>query len=325
MVHRHLLARVQVPHDWAIELPFDQAADRNHGFKALGLKYPSNSIAWYRRAFDVPKEDEAKRIWLTFDGVFRDATVWVNGWLVQAPRERLLAAARGHHGRAEFGERNVIAVKVDATKFEGWFYEGAGIYRHVWLEKTEPLAIAPDGIFVYSEFAKNVPEGPATIQLRTAVQNKHRVSTNAEVRWSIIAPDDRAIEAGGTKVSQIAPAASVEFSGQIRIKFARALVARIARSSTNSSPRFLAGGKMVDRQETIFGIRTVGFDPDIGFLLNGKRYEIHGTCNHQDHAGVGAAIPDALQEFRVKQLKEFGCNAYSHVAQSAHAGTARCL
>ena len=68
-------------------------------------------------------------------------------------------------------------------------------------------------------------------------------------------------------------------------------------------------GKIVDQKETTFGIRTVGFDPDNGFLLNGKPYEIHGTCNHQDHAGVGAAIPDALQEFRIKQLKEFGCNA----------------
>jgi len=88
-------------------------------------------------------------------------------------------------------------------------------------------------------------------------------------------------------------------------------------SNSNTSTRLLpsklttvsSGGKMVDRQETAFGIRTVGFDPKIGFLLNGKRYEIHGTCNHQDHAGVGIAIPDALQEFRVKQLQEFGCNA----------------
>ncbi len=300
---------VQVPHDWAIELPFDQSADRNHGYKTLGAQFPSNSIAWYRRTFEVPATDSDKRIWLTFDGVFRDATVWVNGWLVKRHESGYSPFREDITDVLNFGGRNTIAVRVDATKFEGWFYEGAGIYRHVWLEKTAPLAIAPDGLFVYSEFANNVPEGPATIQLRTTLLNKHRVSTNAEVRWSVIAPDGRALkESGGHQVLEVAAAATVEFSGQTRI--------RLPVLWTPENPQLYklvttvsSGGKLVDRLETTFGIRTVGFDPKTGFLLNGKRYEIHGTCNHQDHAGVGAAIPDALQEFRVKKLKEFGCNA----------------
>ena len=300
---------VQVPHDWAIELPFDQTADRNHGFKALGAQFPSNSIAWYRRTFDMPAADSDKRIWLTFDGVFRDATVWVNGWLVKRHESGYSPFREDITDELNFGGRNTIVVRVDATKFEGWFYEGAGIYRHVWLEKTAPLAIAPDGIFVYPEFAHNVPEGPATIQFRTTLLSKHRVPTNAEVRWSIIAPDGRELKgSGGHQGLKVAAAATGEFSGQTRIP------SPVLWSPENPQLYKLvttvsSGGQIVDRQETTFGIRTVGFDPKTGFLLNGKRYEIHGTCNHQDHAGVGAAIPDALQEFRVKKLKEFGCNA----------------
>jgi beta-galactosidase len=154
-----------------------------------------------------------------------------------------------------------------------------------------------------------VPEGPATIQLRTTVLNKQRVSSAAEVRWSIIAPDGRTIEAGAQQVSQIAAAATVEFSGQTKIP------SPVLWSPENPQLYKLvttvsAGGQIVDRLETTFGIRTVGFDANQGFMLNGKPYRILGTCNHQDHAGVGAAIPDALQYFRIAKLKEFGCNAY---------------
>ena len=162
---------VNLPHDWAVELPFDKTADGAHGFKALGHGFPSNSVAWYRRTFELPKADAGKRLWLEFDGVFRDCEVFVNGWFV------------GHHESgygsfryditdvADCGGKNVVAVKVDASEFEGWFYEGAGIYRHVWLVKTAPLAIAPDGIFVYSKFKNNVPEGTVKIQIQTQLLN----------------------------------------------------------------------------------------------------------------------------------------------------------
>src|ERR1017187_9025008 len=154
---------VNLPHDWAVELPFDWAADGSHGFHTLGLKYPTNSIAWYRRTFDLPREDEGKRIWLTFDGVFRDATVWVNGWCVRHHEGGYYPFREDITDVVHYGGRNTIAVLVDATKVEGWFYEGAGIYRHVWLDKTAPVAIAPEGIFVQSEFESNTPGGAGEI------------------------------------------------------------------------------------------------------------------------------------------------------------------
>ena len=301
---------VQVPHDWAVELPFDPAADRNHGFKALGAKYPGNSIAWYRRTFDLSATDSDKRLWLVFDGIYRDATVWVNGWLVRRHESGYLPLREDITDVLNFGGTNTIAVRVDATKFEGWFYEGAGIYRHVWLEKTAPLAIAPDGIFVSSEFPNNVPEGPATIHLRTTVLNKQRTAAQAEVSWSIIAPDGRTIaESRARQVWEVAAGLSAEYGGTAHVQVP-ALWSTESPQLYRLVTTISSAGEIVDRQETTFGIRTVGFDPNVGFLLNGQRYEIHGTCNHQDHAGVGVAIPDALQEFRVKKLKEFGCNAY---------------
>ena len=151
---------LDLPHDWAIELPFDQNSDGSHGFKPVGPGYPKNSVGWYRRTFELPAEDAGKRIWLTFDGAFRDATVWVNGWLVTAARGRLLSVPRGHHGRRAFRRQERRRREAwTRRKFEGWFYEGAGIYRHVWLDKTAPVAIAPDGIFVYSEFEEQRSEG----------------------------------------------------------------------------------------------------------------------------------------------------------------------
>jgi beta-galactosidase len=299
---------VNLPHDWAVELPFDQSADAGHGFKPVGPGFAANDVAWYRRTFELPPEDSGKRLWLEFDGVYRDAQVFVNGWIV------------GHHesGYSSFryditdvanpGGKNVIAVKVDASKFEGWFYEGAGIYRHVWLVKTAPVAIAPDGIFVYSKFKNNVPTGNAEIHIEANLINTLTNAAEATMKCEIISPEGNS---------------AAKFEESEKIKSAAAKTVKLAGKISSpelwspESPKLYklvttveSGGKIVDRKETEFGIRTVAFDPDKGFLLNGKPYEIKGTCNHQDAAGVGSALPDALQYFRIARLKEMGCNAY---------------
>jgi len=184
---------VNLPHDWAVELPFDWAADGSHGFHTLGVKYPTNSIAWYRRTFDLPKEDEGKRIWLTFDGVFRDATVWVNGWCVRHHEGGYYPFREDITDVVHFGGKNTIAVRVDATKFEGWFYEGAGIYRHVWLDKTAPVAIAPDGIFVQSEFENNVPKSDPIIKVEVRLLNAQTNAATAAVDCEILSPESKSL------------------------------------------------------------------------------------------------------------------------------------
>ncbi|MFO1478116.1 MAG: beta-galactosidase GalA [Verrucomicrobiota bacterium] len=301
---------VNLPHDWAIELPFNPGADAGHGFKPLGPGFPQNSTGWYRRVFDLPAADAGRRLWLEFDGAFRDTTVFLNGWFVGRQD-----SGYGHFRYditdvANYGGRNVLAVKVDASEFEGWFYEGAGIYRHVWLEKTAPLAIAPDGTFVYGEFANNTPGGSATVHVLTRLANYGTNIADATVSCEILGPDGT--PAGSTRKSiHIGPRSPYE--------------EQVEQTATVSSPILWspetprlytlvttveAGGAVVDRTRTRFGLRTVGFDVEKGFLLNGKPYELKGTCNHQDHAGVGVALPDRLQYFRVARLKEMGCNAY---------------
>ena len=302
---------VNLPHDWAVELPFDQNADGSHGFKPLGAKYPTNSIAWYRRTFELPASDSGKRIWLTFDGVMHDATVLVNGWMVRRHEGGYYPFREDITDVVHFGGENTISVRVDATKSEGWFYEGAGIYRHVWLDITSPVAIAPDGIFVRSVFKDNVPEGPAKIFTQTRVLNSTTNNVDATVKYEIIAPNGETNTVKDeirSEQEKIFGNNFSEYQGLFELS-SPVLWSPESPKLYKLVTTVSVDGQVVDQVTTPFGIRTVGFDATNGFLLNGKHYEIYGTCNHQDAAGVGAAIPDALQEFRVKQLKEFGCNA----------------
>jgi beta-galactosidase len=299
--------KINLPHDWAIELPFDSSSDTSHGYKPVGPGFHSNDVGWYRRTFTLPETDKGRRLWIQFDGVFRDCRVFFNGFLIGHHESGYSSFRYDVTDLAECGGENTLAVRVDVSQFEGWFYEGAGIYRHVWLLKSGPLFVAPDGVFVYSQFPKNAPQGPATVHLETLLKNGQTNAAHAKIAWQILDPQGKT--AARAKVSkELKPWDSKAFLGQTTVR------APILWSP--ESPKLYklitvvtSGGKVVDRTETEFGIRTVAFDADKGFLLNGHPYEIKGTCNHQDHAGVGAAIPDALQYFRVRRLKDMGGNA----------------
>jgi beta-galactosidase len=298
---------VNLPHDWAIELPFDRSADKDHGYRPIGPNFPKNSVGWYRRTFSLPGSDAGKRIWLTFDGLYRSTEVWVNGWLVSHHEGGYNPFREDITDVVRFGGRNTVAVRVDASKFEGWFYEGAGIYRHVWLDTTSPLAVAPEGIFVYATFPNGAPGKKADLHVETTLLNRMTNAASAAVNCEVISPDGRtvAIFKGSDKVAGGAQQV-------IRLE------SRISSPALWSpeSPRLYklitsvsVGGKLVDRQETPFGVRSLAFDATNGFILNGQHYEIKGVCIHQDWAGVGVAVPDSLQYFRVSRLKEMGCNA----------------
>src|SRR5580658_8122898 len=185
---------VNLPHDWVIELPFDAKSDRSHGYKPIGKNFPTNSIGWYRRTFTLPKTDDGKRIGLEFDGVYRDCLVFVNGYSLGRHQSGYDSFRYDITDVANYGGENVVAVRVDASKFEGWFYEGAGIYRHVWLEKTAPVAIVPDGIFVRSIFKHNTPNGSVEIFAQADVLNH---STNflskAKGTFELISPEGESL------------------------------------------------------------------------------------------------------------------------------------
>jgi beta-galactosidase len=232
----------------------------------------------------------------------------VNGWFV------------GHHESGysgfryditdvlNYGGKNTIAVRVDASQFEGWFYEGAGIYRHVWLIKTAPVAIAPDGVFVSSLFPDNTPGDKVDVHVETDLRNDQTNDANVTVTQEVFSPDGGSVGKFQSQTGVVAQA-QAQHIGDINVDNPILW--------SPESPKLYklvttveADGQVVDQQQTEFGIRTVGFDADKGFLLNGKPYALYGTCNHQDAAGVGSALPDRLQYFRVAKLKEWGVNAY---------------
>jgi beta-galactosidase len=308
---------LNLPHDWAVELPFvrDDEEDPihgddpdykliSHGYKPLGRRYPETSIGWYRREFDVLSSDQGRRISVEFDGVFRDSLVFVNGCFV----------GRNNNGYTPFrfditdflaiGARNCIVVRVDASLGDGWFYEGAGIYRHVWLIKTDALHLARWESTVRSELTGK----EANLRLSTMVMNDGKGEENAKVVWKIM-------DAAGKVVSTVeAPAQAIAADGSSSYS-ASAKVRNPALWSVEEPNLYSAivivesDGKVRDEERVSFGIRTAVFDPGRGFLLNGEPTKIQGTCNHQDHAGVGVALPGRLQTYRINVLQSMGCNS----------------
>ena len=128
---------VDLPHDWAVDLPFAREASHSHGYKTIGYKYPETSVGWYRKTFTIPAEDEGKHIWVRFDGIFRDARIWLNGFYLGHEPSGYATQVYDLTEYINYGGENLLTVRADASLEEGWFYEGAGIYRHVWLEKAQ--------------------------------------------------------------------------------------------------------------------------------------------------------------------------------------------
>ena len=297
---------LNLPHDWAAEMPFDEKASYSHGYKAVGRAFPQNSVGWYRKTFFIPKEDEGRRISVEFDGVFRDSMVWVNGFYLGREQSGYNNFRYDITDYLNYGGANTVAVRVDATWEEGWFYEGAGIYRHVWLTKTAPLHVDYDGVFVTSKVAK----GQAEVTAMTTLVNENLQGRESfQVTQSILDKEGKTVAVGKTGVLSLAAGITQDYP--VKMKVIRPRLWSLEDPTLYKLVTTVHfGGKAMDRVETPFGIRTLAFDPNKGFFLNGKHVELKGTSNHQDHAGVGVALPDALQDYRIRRLKSFGCNAY---------------
>lgn len=301
---------VDLPHDWAIELPFtNDPALASKGYYPLGRTYPATSVGWYRRVFDLPAADADKRLTLEFDGAYRETMVVVNGFYIGTHSGGYDPFSFDVTDFANPGGRNVLLVRVDATSSDGWFYEGAGIYRHVWLVKTHPVHVKQWGTFVTSQ----VKPGEATLAIRTEVENhanaaQTQSAQKARVVSTILDPSGNAVGKAATAPASIAEGGEQAYTQEIVVK-RPALWSLEERNLYKLVTEVEANGEIVDRYETPFGIRTVAFDAQKGFFLNGKPVKLKGTCNHQDHAGIGAALPDAVQYYRIRKLQEMGCNS----------------
>ena len=297
---------IDLPHDWAVELPFqDDKAVIDHGAKGLGRNYPATSIGWYRRVFDIPQGDFGKRLSIEFDGVFRDSIVALNGIFLGRNMSGYAPVAYDITDAANCGGKNVLVVRVDATEPEGWFYEGAGIYRHVWLVKTHPLHVAQWGTYVTCE----VKESGAVVTVKTELANEADGDAACQVISTLVDEAGSEVASDRSDPVSIPPWNQREATQRLQVTNPR-LWSIEQPNLYRLVTRIESGGGAVDRFETPCGIRTFHFDADKGFFLNGKPVKIQGTCNHQDHAGVGSALPDRLQYYRIGKLKEMGSNGY---------------
>ncbi|MFT4253092.1 MAG: beta-galactosidase GalA [Caulobacter sp.] len=306
---------VTLPHDWAVTLPFvnnpdyvpsgkpdDEDLRAAHGYKAIGREFPDTSVGWYRKSFTLPAEDAGKRLSIEFDGVMRDALVIINGYILEREDSGYASFRVDITDIANVGGDNLITVRVDASLGEGWFYEGAGIYRHVWLVKTAPVHVPQWGVFVKAKV-------DGTLEIETDLANEGDAPAEFELAHAVL-------DGAGKPALAVAPAAGRLPAWQRQsLSQTVTLASPVLWSLENPHLYTLVtevkvAGAVVDRVATPFGVRSVRFDPDQGLFVNDKHVKLQGTCNHQDHAGVGAAIPDALQVWRIEQLKSMGCNAY---------------
>jgi Arabinogalactan endo-1,4-beta-galactosidase len=306
---------LNLPHDWAVELPFVNSPNFDvmaHGYKPVGGIYPTTSIGWYRKHFSVPHSDSGRRLQIQFDGRFRDANIWLNGFYLGNNKSGYLGVSYDITDYVNYDRDNVLVVRVDATQYEGWFYEGAGIYRHVWLNKYNNAHFADNGLFVYT---KN-QSSKSDIYLQTTLSNQSGHASQLEVSSYIT-------EANGKIVARLA-SISIKLNADEESTFTHNVSISNPHLWSIEDPYLYRvvslvkqNGKVIDSLKMRFGIRTVSITKD-GLFVNGRYVKVYGTNNHQDHAGVGSAMPDYLYYYRVKLLKEMGSNAY----RTSHNATA---
>ncbi len=300
---------VDIPHDWGIGVGYDEEAEALHAYMKIGRKYPENCIGWYSKTIDIPAEDLGKRITLEFDGIFRDSKVWLNGHLMWEHTSGYTSFGFDISDYVNYGGKNRIVVRADATGYELWSYEGAGIYRHVRLVKTAPLHIEQWGTYVWPEVTLDGDTASAILNIETTLENQQDENARCEVESVIVGPD-------GTVVAQVSSGPEDGIEGWSKQTVRQKTKLEEAVLWSLDAPNLYTmlttvrhEGAIVDTFETTFGVRTIRFDADKGFFLNEKPVKIKGVCLHQDHGGVGIAVPDAVHDYRVHRVKDMGSNA----------------
>ena len=296
---------LDLPHDWAIELPFvNDPSLKSHGYKPLGRRYPGNSVGWYRRTFNFPKEAFGKVVSIQFDGISRDTLVFLNGSYIGRHNDAYTSFGFDVSAYLNYGGANTLALRVDASYGDAWFYEGAGIYRHVWLVRHDQVHFGQWESWVRSAEA----DGTANLELGTEALNNSNRSEICSVTWDIADESGKVVAKASSDAATIAPGEQTFFTASAQFNQPRLwdIDEPYLYSASLSLKR---GDAVLDIEHIHFGVRSIRFDPNRGFFLNGRSVKIKGTCNHQDHAGVGVAVPDDLQRFRLAKLREMHSNA----------------
>lgn len=289
---------VRVPHDYVV----DQIPDE-HENNSFGFLHHDN--AWYRRHFTVPAEARGKRLLLQFGGVAGETTVYLNGCRMGHNYSAYNAFTIDISDYADFERENVLAVYVDRREFEGWWYQGGGIYRTVRLTVTDPVAIDEYG--VYAPYTK-LDEHRWCIDLQTTVVNDSYEDCNVTAKTELL-------DKNGVCVAYATGEGSVASREKGVLRYVAEVTDPLlwdcdAPNLYTVRTTLLRDGTPCDEDTTRIGFRTVEITPEHGLLLNGKRTQIKGLCGHQDYGLTGLAVPDNVARYKVKLMKEMGANGY---------------
>lgn len=299
---------VTLPHDWAIAGPFTPKGGGGMG------RLPSDGIGWYRKAFHVPSSDAGKSVFLEIDGAMSYAVVWCNGQLVGGWPYGYSSWRVDLTPYLDFGGENQLAIRLDNPPVSSRWYPGGGLYRNVWLTKTQPVRVAQWGTFVTTP---EVSEQLATVAIESAIENDSASEVRVEVAWEIFALDAAGRKAGEAVARTLPVKAVLEAKSSVRVN--RSVMLRNPRlwgpPPTQQPHRYVAvttvtrGGEVMDVDEVKFGIRSLRFDPERGVFVNGERIYLRGVNQHHDLGALGAAFNVRAAERQLEILREMGCNA----------------
>ncbi len=298
--------KIDLPHDWAVALPKDLALDMTYSARNKSRYHAEMSelhsekeevfnIGWYRKSFTLPEAYADKRLFLEFEGVFRNADFFVNGVYMDHHNSGYTGFLFEITDHVHAGETNSVAVRVDAEQPEGWWYEGAGIYRNVNLLVGEPIYFKP-----YETVIRATTEGDVSASAILVNDTEKEIST--EVLWQIRDPSG-AVVAEKATTATLAPFHEAGITAALKI-------ASPLLWDVDSPNLYTLTVSAIDEVSETFGLRSIYFDPDKGFFLNGRPLKINGACVHQDFGGVGVALSDNLNYYKIRKLKEMGANAY---------------
>lgn len=289
---------VRVPHDYVVDQTPVEHENNSFGF----LRHDN---AWYRRHFTVPAETCGKRFLLCFDGVAGEATIYLNGCRMGHNYSAYNSFTIDISDYVDFEQENVLAVYIDRSEFEGWWYQGGGIYRNVYLTITDPVAIDRWG--VYAPYTK-VDEHLWRVDLQTTVVNDSYDDCCVTVKTEILDGDGKcAATALGEETVSAREKHVLHSAAEV---FDPLLWDCENPNLYTVRTTLLRDGVPCDEDTTRIGFRTVEISVENGLLLNGKRTFIKGVCGHQDYGLTGLAVPRNVARYKVKLLKEMGANGY---------------
>jgi beta-galactosidase len=303
--------KLDLPHDWSIEDLPNQQEGSVQGFQSkasigkMGTGYMVGGTAWYRKHFTISKADEGKTAYLQFDGVYMNADVWVNGKHL------------GNHpyGYTSFwyditpylnpaGSENVVAVQVKNDGQNARWYSGSGIYRHTWLTLVRPVHVAPWGVYVTNPDAS---EKKASVVLKINIKNASSQNRPVNYVVKLLSPSGAEV---GKATGQVAVAAGQSTELEQTITVNRPALWSLEKPTLyRAQVELLVNTTIADRYTQTFGIRSIHFDAQTGFTLNGKMVKLKGGCIHHDNGPLGAVAIDRAEERKIELLKKEGYNA----------------